>query len=118
MRVAGKNANAVTGIGETIHRLTLACKTVRELLYEHTAVTDADLLNSIREIDLRDGKFDGRVEAPAVSCERCERPNSPRREPRIYCGDALPASLPLRQHLAIRDRNARSPAPARSGCRP
>ena len=27
-------------------------------------------------------------------------------------------SLPLRQHLAIRDRNARSPAPARSGCRP
>jgi hypothetical protein len=67
------------------------------LLQEKLAVTDTEMEVRMRELDLSDGKLDGRMggapgDGPTV-CRKCARKSSKRHVRCIYCGE--PAS-PLR----------------------
>ncbi len=59
---------------------------------EQHGYTDEDLIKKIAEIDMRDGKLDGKV-APEVkennACGNCGRPIGRRRLICLYCGTAL-----------------------------
>ena len=61
------------------------------ILKEQHGFDDADLIDRINEIDLRDGKLDGRVkekEGP-LSCPKCNRTLSRQRPTCLYCGTAI-----------------------------
>jgi hypothetical protein len=78
---------------ETIRRidvLVLLNMAMWSILEEKLGVTEAELAERVKQIDLRDGKPDGRTPAQAVSCVSCGRV-LPVRQPRcMYCGAESP----------------------------
>ncbi len=88
-RAAGEAAEAAAELAELeerFERLALACMGMWELLQERTDLTDEDLAERIREIDLRDGQADGRVTRTVQHCPKCDRTMSPRHNKCLYCG--------------------------------
>ena len=75
---------------EELDRLELILEAQWSLLREKLGLTDADLKKRIREIDLEDGKLDGRVtRTPMTTCPQCQRQVSARDLSCVYCGEAL-----------------------------
>ena len=87
-----RNAEQATRVQELefrLERLALACQAMWELLRQTTGLTEAQLLAKISEVDLRDGKKDGRITARRVSCPSCGRTGTSRGKKCIYCGTTL-----------------------------
>lgn len=67
-------------------RLALTTMAIWQLMSEKMGVTEADLEDKIREIDLSDGKLDGRVRVETNTCASCNRRLSKRHTKCMYCG--------------------------------
>ena len=78
-----------------VQRLTLATMALAELLRDRLQVSQAEIEAKVRDIDLRDGKLDGKVAAAIKSCPKCGRVNGPQRLTCLYCATALPADTSL-----------------------
>ncbi|MEO8494248.1 MAG: hypothetical protein ABI614_04205 [Planctomycetota bacterium] len=74
----------------TIDTLALSCAAMWELLSERLGVTEQELLAKIEEIDLRDGKLDGKIATAKLDCPACARSNNAKRGRCLYCGTVLP----------------------------
>ena len=74
----------------TVQTLMLSCQAMWELLREKTNVTDEMLQQRMQEVDLRDGRRDGRMGSHVSTCLSCSRPNNASRESCVYCGRSLP----------------------------
>ena len=72
--------------GEKLDKLSLICRAMWELLTTNTNLSDTDLLNKVKEVDLRDGSLDGKVRKPLKKCPKCGRTLSRRHLRCIYCG--------------------------------
>lgn len=71
-----------------VEKLELITEALWEFLQKETKLTEADLIERITEIDLRDGKFDQKKKkTPAVECRKCHRMNSKRHTRCLYCGE-------------------------------
>lgn len=69
-----------------VARTQLAVEAMAEIMQSRLGIEHQEIINKMLEIDMRDGKHDGRITPVAVSCEKCQRPipvNSPKC---IYCG--------------------------------
>jgi hypothetical protein len=66
--------------------MALALMAMWSILEERLDVTEADLVERMQEIDLRDGKLDGKVAPTASTCQACNRVMSARTKRCIYCG--------------------------------
>jgi hypothetical protein len=79
---------------QQVERLTLTTIAMAEILRDCQGVSEEQIEAKVREIDLRDGKLDGKLGGkPAAStkaCASCGRPNGPRRQACLYCGSVLP----------------------------
>jgi hypothetical protein len=87
-------AQQVRALEVQIDRLTLALATVTELFCERNEVTQEQLAEKIREIDLRDGKLDGKISRTenkqVKKCSSCQGVNNELRHTCLYCDKALP----------------------------
>jgi len=81
----------VEELRESFERLALVCQAMWELLRESNGLTEEDLIAKVREVDLRDGRADGRSGATPRDCPSCSRTNSSRHDRCLYCGAELPA---------------------------
>ena len=63
---------------------------VWELLQERTNLTEDDLMAKVRDIDLRDGVADGKLQTDKslAKCSNCGRTMSDRHGRCLYCGGA------------------------------
>jgi len=87
---AGRIGRDIEELERVVESLTLTCQAMWELLREQTNLTDEKLMERMQEVDLRDGRRDGKI-GPAIStCPGCSRINKARREVCVYCGRALP----------------------------
>ena len=79
-----------------IERLMMITEALWVILKEELNYDDAALIERIRQIDLRDGKLDGRVSTKTrpQQCAKCNRPVSKRRPVCPYCGAPV-AKLPF-----------------------
>ena len=82
-----------------IESLALACQALWEILRESTHLTENEMMAKMQEIDLRDGRADGRLSAVADTCRQCGRKTSRRRDTCLYCGAQNPATELLRPTL-------------------
>jgi ribosomal protein S27AE len=73
---------------ERLDKLTLITMAMWELLRDNTKFTELDLLAKVQELDLRDGKPDGKVSLTVCKCPKCSRTMSPRHKKCLYCGHA------------------------------
>ena len=71
--------------------LTIACQALWEIVRNQSQMTDLVLLRKMEEIDLRDGRADGKISKTFVECPNCRRNNSSARKGCLYCGAPLPA---------------------------
>jgi len=73
---------------ERLDRLTLVNMAMWSLLKEKVGVAEEDLINRMVEIDISDGKPDGKVTPGVRKCGKCGRTLSPRHRKCLYCGAA------------------------------
>ncbi|MEK6797398.1 MAG: hypothetical protein AABZ12_00375 [Planctomycetota bacterium] len=87
---AARNASAarstVVDLENRLNRALMACDAMWSIMREKLGVTDEELLKRIQELDLSDGRLDGKVRRDANPCPGCGRPVSPRIPHCIYCG--------------------------------
>lgn len=69
--------------------LTIACQALWELLRSTTGLTDAMVLQKMEEIDLRDGRKDGKISPRTRTCPQCRRKSNAGRAHCLYCGSDL-----------------------------
>lgn len=85
-RAARQGSDRVNELEASVQRLTLVSQALWELLRDRTGLSETELVAKISEVDLRDGKLDGRISAKAIHCPRCGRTMSERHSRCIYCG--------------------------------
>ena len=75
-----------------VDSLTITCQALWELLAERLDMDENLILEKMQEIDLRDGKMDGKITPTLVSCPACARTNKADRKQCLYCGVDLPTT--------------------------
>ena len=75
-------------LAERVDQLALATQALWELAAERLHISDAELTAKIEEVDLRDGKADGRIRA-GLACTACNR----RHRHCLYCGADLDSKV-------------------------
>lgn len=77
---------------DEVERLLMISEALWTVLKQKFGLDDGILAQLINDIDLRDGKLDGRVArdaGPADLCPQCARPILRKRSTCIYCGAQL-----------------------------
>jgi hypothetical protein len=84
--------DTVNRLERQVERLTLASLAMAQILRDRLGVKQDEIEALVRDIDLRDGKLDGRLDQPVQvkRCEACDRVNGPQRHSCLYCGKGLP----------------------------
>ena len=72
-----------------IDALSLLSQAMWELVRERTSLSDDDLRAKVAEIDVRDGRLDGRMLGSATQCKGCGRSAHTRQSACMYCGTAI-----------------------------
>ena len=84
---AQKASSEVEFLRHDVDRLLMIAEALWTILKEQHGYDDAELMRRVQEIDLRDGRMDGRVaQSEPIACEKCGRPIGKRRGFCIYCG--------------------------------
>jgi len=83
--VAQESRAEARELRDQVERLALLNQALWELVRNRLHLSDADLERLAQEIDLRDGKQDGRISKVAVRCPQCQRVNNSRHKRCIYC---------------------------------
>ena len=76
----------VASLRGQVDRLQMICEAMWTIVRDRLGIADEDLSRLVEEIDLRDGKSDGRSQPAAPACARCGRVVSARTRVCIYCG--------------------------------
>ena len=64
-------------LADQLERALLACEGMWTLVRDKLGLSDDELVARINEIDLSDGRLDGKVRKTAVACPKCSRTISP-----------------------------------------
>jgi hypothetical protein len=75
---------------DRLERLSLVCMAMWSLLQDKTQLTEEDLLERVKLIDMMDGKPDGKATTTVKKCHACQRTLHPRHRKCLYCGATMP----------------------------
>jgi len=91
-RATGDARRARTEVQELEARLDkalLASEAMWTIMRDKLGLDDVQLVERINDIDLSDGKLDGKVRKPVVTCPKCRRKISLRFPQCMYCGQPI-----------------------------
>lgn len=87
---AQANLEGIAYMRSQIDTLTLANQAMWELLSERHGLTEHDLRQKMEEVDLRDGKLDGKLTRTEIKqCNECGHKVGKHRENCYWCGANL-----------------------------
>lgn len=86
---ARRARTATDGLDARLDRMTLAFEAMWTLVRDKLRVSDEDFAARMNDLDLSDGRLDGKVRKSAVTCPSCNRTISRRLPKCIYCGQAI-----------------------------
>ena len=87
--VSKENSALVTRVEcleDNIDRLTLITQALWELLQKKLGIEESELTLLIEEIDLRDGRLDGKISKTPQKCSKCNQSVSVKTNVCFYCG--------------------------------
>lgn len=77
-----------------VERLLMITEALWEILKQEHGYTNDSLLKLVNQIDMRDGRLDGKVEnQPPSQCPRCHRTLMRHQSKCLYCGNPVQPSL-------------------------
>ena len=77
-----------------IEKLLMITEALWDIVKDQNGYTDEELLQRVRQIDLSDGKLDGKVaKSLPQDCPNCQRPMSRNRPICLYCGAPVNQAL-------------------------
>ncbi|MCC6970853.1 MAG: hypothetical protein IT434_11610 [Phycisphaerales bacterium] len=85
-RYANSRAIELERAVETLVMINMA---MAKLLHERGVFSEQELETKVREIDLSDGKLDGKVRLDPKPCPQCKRIVAARRARCLYCGASM-----------------------------
>ncbi len=88
-REARSAKSGIDDIESRLERSLMACEAMWTLMRDKLNLTDTELLDRINEIDLSDGKLDGKVRKIAHACPSCGRTIAKRMSKCMYCGQEV-----------------------------
>jgi flavin-dependent dehydrogenase len=71
---------------ERLDKLLLVNMAMWELLKERTDLTEEDLMSKVQQLDMQDGRDDGKLQKGIAKCHQCGRTVSHRHSKCLYCG--------------------------------
>jgi hypothetical protein len=83
---AQRARDSIRQLEERVDKLALLNMALWTLLKENTNLTDEDLSKRVQDLDLSDGKLDGRIRGGVTNCPQCDRTLSQRHNRCLYCG--------------------------------
>jgi hypothetical protein len=84
------NQRVVRDLAKELDRLELVLEAQWSLLREKLGLTDADLKQRVRELDLEDGVLDGKItKEPVTPCPSCARMVARLALRCTYCGEPM-----------------------------
>jgi len=83
---AGSAKRDVAQLEDRLERLSLVCMAMWSLIQDKTKLTEADLMERVKMIDLMDGVEDGKATRNVQKCHACNRTMSARHRKCLYCG--------------------------------
>ncbi len=83
---ATKARHQMRDLTDRLDKLLLVNMAMWELLKDRTELTEEDLMTKVQQIDLRDGRADGKISKTVAKCPKCGRTMSPRHKKCLYCG--------------------------------
>ncbi len=81
-------SSSVEVLEERLEKLSMVSLAMWSLIQEKTGLTEQDLMDRVKAIDLADGIEDGKVTQTVSKCVQCGRTMSPRHRKCLYCGAA------------------------------
>ncbi|MBF0197936.1 MAG: hypothetical protein HQL32_09505 [Planctomycetes bacterium] len=85
---ASKAESEVHFLQWKVERLTMVTEALWEIIKKSHKITDQDLQKYINQVDLKDGKLDGKVaKTPPVKCSRCKKTVQRGKTVCMYCGE-------------------------------
>ncbi len=88
-REARRAQSSASEVDGRVERLAMTCEALWSILRDKLGVSDEDLLDRITQIDLEDGKLDGKASKASVSCPKCGRVIARRFPNCMYCGQPV-----------------------------
>jgi rRNA maturation endonuclease Nob1 len=76
----------ISRLQASVSKLTLINKALWEMLKKELGKEDSELFELVKEIDLRDGKLDGKISRDVKKCHQCGRIINRRHQRCLYCG--------------------------------
>ena len=74
------------GVEARLDKLTLICMALWSFVSEKLQLTEEDLMERIKKLDLMDGESDGKLQRQVAKCAQCGRVMSSRHSKCLYCG--------------------------------
>ena len=95
-KVVTKNSSSVARLTSQLDTLVLANQAMWEILVDRLDVTEEQLIKKMHEVDLRDGKLDGKIRKTELTqCEDCGHKVSANRAECYWCGSRLKYGSPF-----------------------
>ena len=76
----------IENLENEVNRLTLITQALWEILQSKVGISESELTSLIEEIDLRDGKLDGKLSPEPKKCIKCNQSVSIKTGVCFYCG--------------------------------
>jgi hypothetical protein len=86
---AHRARTATEALDTRLDRMVLAFEALWSLTRDRLQITDEELVARMNDLDLSDGRLDGKVRKGAVSCPKCGRTISRRLPKCIYCSQPI-----------------------------
>jgi len=83
----------VTMLENNLAKALMINEALWEILRDRLNLTEDDLNSKLYDIDMRDGKLDGKNQSPATKCPQCQRTVSSRHAACLYCGHIMDQSV-------------------------
>lgn len=80
----------VNDLENDVQRLLLITQALWTIVQDELNLTDDQLAERVREIDLSDGRLDGKVRQDIQNCPQCGRSMSRRHRRCLFCGTDAP----------------------------
>ena len=83
---ANRSRSRVQELESRCDKALLVCEALWTLLRDKLCVTEEELVKRVMDLDISDGRLDGKVRKTAIKCAKCKRPVARRFAKCPYCG--------------------------------